>query len=151
MLKRLLSGSLAFGILLGAGGMFAVGQGLGITGTNTENRNSIFQAGMLRVTRDEAITATVGGAQAGAYQIIYGMNRVTTVASSGDSVKLPICAGGKVVFIVNAAASNALNLYGQTGETINALSANTAFSLAANKAAIATCGTDGAWYVVLTA
>lgn len=123
---------------------------LTITGTSTEYRNSIFQVGILRISRDETITAFAGGGQASAYQLTAGLNRVTTVASANDSVKLPVCLGGKEITVINAAAANSMNVYGQTGETINALSANTAFAVAANKMVVFSCAADGAWYSLTT-
>lgn len=149
MLKRILSvgvGALVLGLaLLGAG------QALTISGTNTEWRNSIFQVGILRISRDETITAFAGGGQTSAYQLTAGLNRVATVGSANDSVKLPACLGGKVVIVINAAASNSMNVYGQTGETINAIAADSPFALAANKMAVFACAIDGKWYSALTA
>lgn len=148
-LTHLAAAALAATVTLGS--MFAYGQGLGITGLMDEYRNSIFQVGILRMSRETAIVAHAGGGQTAAYQLTYSLNRVATVASANDSVKLPICQGGKVVIVINAAASNSMNVYGQTGETINALSANSAFAVAANKFVIFACGIDGAWYTNLTA
>jgi hypothetical protein len=125
-----------------------------ISGTNNEFERSIFQVGILRISRESAttgITATAGGGQTNAYQLTFGLNRVTTVATAADSVKLPICQGGKIVIVINAAAANSMNVYGQTGEVINALSANAAYAIAANKMVIFACGTDGFWSTNLTA
>lgn len=151
-MRKLLTGLLA-GAVLTLGALAALGQapGLGITGLEGGWRNSIFQVGILRVTREEGITAFAGGGQTSAYQLTYGLNQVTTVATGNDSVKLPICVGGKVVIVVNADSADSLNVFGQTGETINALSPNAAFAVAANKVAIFICGLDGKWYTVLTA
>lgn len=146
-------GLIAIGALLALGAAVAWGQGLGrLTGTETQWRNSIFQVGMLRLSRDENLTATPSGTVSTSLQLVWGFNRVTTVASSGDGVRLPPCVGGRVVVVANAAAANALNLFPNTStETINALSAGSAFSLAANKMVIAICGNDGNWYTNLTA
>lgn len=144
MLRKL---ALAFAI--GAFAAFGTGvlaqTGLGITGTESQWRNSIFQVGILRITRGETLTAYSGGGQTNATQLVYGLNQVTTVAADNDSAKLPICQGGKVVVVINAGA-NSLNLFGQTGETINALSANAAYAVASTKIATAFCGADGKWY-----
>lgn len=150
MLKRLV---IAAGFMFSLGVAFVFGQatGAGITGTESQWQNSIFHIGMLRITRTTAWTATVGGAQVGAQQLVYGLNRIATVASSGDSVMLPKCEGGKMVVVANAAASNASNVYGQVGEAINALAVNSPFSLAANKVAIFFCTIDGTWASNLTA
>lgn len=150
MLKRFM---IAAGLLAALGIGAVLGQqGSALTGTNTQHQNEGFRVGMLQVARQSAITAFAGGGQASATQLVFGLNRVSTVASAADSVKLPVCdTAGKVVIVINAAAANAMNVYGQTGETINALSANTALSVAANKVIVFVCGSTGAWYSLLTA
>lgn len=121
-----------------------------LSGTNTEWRQSIFQVGMLRFTRNETLTALAGGAQAGT-ALSLGLNRVTVVATAADSVQLPLVTGGVMVVVVNADAADSLNVFPQTGQTINALSANTAFAVAAGKTAIFFQALDGSWWAVLTA
>lgn len=142
------------GALIGAALAGALAQGTlqgGISGTDSKASRQIFQMGIPRVTREETITATAGGGQTSAYQLTFGLNRVTTVGTAGDSVKLPNCSGGLLVVVINAAASNSLNVFGQTGDTINALSANTAYAIAANKMVIFACANNGNWYTNLTA
>jgi hypothetical protein len=99
----------------------------------------------------DGITAHAGGTQAAAFQLSAQMNRVTTVGTAADSVKLPVSAPGLVVTVTNAAAANALNVFGQTGDIINALAANTAFSVVANKSAQFICYTAGQWHTLLSA
>lgn len=140
------------GALFGAVGMFAgAAFALTMTGTNSENNRSIFEVGFLRIARDTAITATASGNQSTSYQLTTGLNRIATVASGNDSVKLPACTGGIMVVVSNQAASNTANVYPSTGDAINALSANSAFALAANKTVIFFCGIDGTWAANLTA
>lgn len=155
MLKRLLpSIILALGLIVSA---YAVN----ISGTNSQNENSVVKVGYIRLSVTDNITALAGGAQTGATLLDSGFNRVVTVASSGDSVKLPSChtgasntsqlaAGiisgnttGIQIGVVNSHASNAINVFPATGESINALSANTAFSLAAGKTIVFTCSPAG--------
>lgn len=98
-----------------------------------------------------ALTALVGGAQGGT-ALKLGLNRVTTVASAADSVQLPAAvAGCPEVVVINAAAANATAVFPQTGEVINALSANASISLVANKTIIFFCALTGTWNSVLTA
>ncbi len=97
------------------------------------------------------ITAKAGGGQANAVLMTAAMNRVVTVASGNDSVKLPPSVAGLDVVIINAHASNGINVYPQTGEAINALGANTAFAMSANKVATFYCTTAGQWHSILTA
>lgn len=98
-----------------------------------------------------ALTAHVGGGQGSALQLAKGINRVTTVASAADSVKLPAAVAGMHVIVINAAASNAMDVFPATGEVINALSANTAISVVANKTIAFWCAVTGTWNSILTA
>ncbi len=77
-----------------------------------------------------SLTAHAGGGQSSALALTSELNFVTTVASSGDSVKLPVSALGKRVIVVNDGA-NAMDIFPASGGTIDALSANAAYSLAA--------------------
>ncbi len=99
----------------------------------------------------DSITAKAGGGQTNAVLMTAAMNRITGVASGNDSVKLPPSVAGLDVVIINAHASNAVNVYPQTGDAINALGANTAFNLTSNKTATFYCCTAGQWHSVLTA
>lgn len=132
---------------------------INITGTNSEWRFSIFQMGIPRITRDESITATPSGTQITSYQLTAGLNYVTTVASSGDGVRLQNTissqgspsGGGLQVVIINASA-NPLNVFPFSAtDTINAGGAGAAFSLAAGKTATFYVGIDNKWYVNLSA
>jgi hypothetical protein len=76
-----------------------------------------------------AITAFAGGGQASATTLTTHFNMVDTVASVGDSVKLPVAAAGDTVVVKNR-ASNALNLFPQSGVQINALGNDVAISIA---------------------
>lgn len=96
------------------------------------------------------ITAFSTGGQTNATLLTSQINRVTTVAAGNDSVILPVSNPGTQLTVINAAASNSMNVFPQSGDTINALSANTAFALAANKACIFTCAVAGNWQSLLT-
>ena len=77
-----------------------------------------------------AVTAFAGGGQANATALTKDVNFVTTVASAGDSVKLPTAALGKVVTVFNDGA-NSVNIYPATGAAIDALGTNNPYALAA--------------------
>jgi hypothetical protein len=96
------------------------------------------------------ITAFAGGGQTSATQMSSARNRVTTVATTGDSVKLVAAKAGNVVCVFNKGA-NSLNVFPATGDIINALSANAAYALAATKGADFYCVVDGTWDTILTA
>jgi len=98
-----------------------------------------------------AITAYAGGGQANGVALTATINRVTTVASAADSVKLPAAKAGSWLIVFNKAAANSMNVFPSTGDAINALSANAAYALAATKGAVFACAVDGTWDTILTA
>ena len=102
-------------------------------------------------TATAGITAHAGGGQANAVPLTSAMNRVSTVASAGDSVLLPASAVGLQITATNAAALNSMNVFPATGDAINALGANAAFAVAAGKTAIFSCSLAGQWDSVLSA
>lgn len=122
----------------------------GITGTDTEEQRSRKQVYSVRRSAENALTALAGGAQAGT-PLAFAMNRFTTVATGADSAQLPAAKAGDDVIVINAAAANALAVFPQTGEIINALAANASFSVAANKTCFFFCAVDGTWNTLLTA
>lgn len=103
------------------------------------------------VSTTNSITAKAGGGQGSATALTTVINRVTTVGTAGDSVVLPPSAPGMQLVVINAAAANSMNCFPATGEAINALSANTAFAIAAGKTATFYCSNAGQWHALLTA
>jgi len=97
-----------------------------------------------------AFTALAGGGQAGATLLTSQIAKVGTVATAGDSVLLPLSTPGHERIVVNATA-NSMNVFPQTGDTINALSANAAFAMAAGKTAHFYCPAAGQWFCNLSA
>lgn len=100
---------------------------------------------------DNAITASTSSDQAGAVQLAYRNSRVTTVGTAGDSVKMPAAKAGMSMTVINAAAANSMDVFPASGEVINALSADAALALAANKAMLYSCAVNGTWNTNLTA
>lgn len=98
-----------------------------------------------------AITARAGGGQANATQLTATINRVTVVATAGDSVKLPAAKAGSWLMVFNKDSTDSMNVFPSTGDAINALSANAAYALAATKGALFACAVDGTWDTILTA
>lgn len=113
--------------------------------------NVAMTAGYMQQSVVNALTAHVGGGQGSALALTRQINRVTTVTTSGDSVLLPVSVAGRVVTVINAAAANAMDVFPQSGDIINALSANTALSVAANKTITFYCAVAGTWNSLLTA
>lgn len=138
-----------------------IGAGDDVTFDNITGTSSVSSALMTSVafvstglntnSNVNALTAHAGGGQGSALQLTKAINRVTTVATAADSVKLPAAVPGQSVTVINAAAANAMNCFPSTGNIINALSANAALSIAANKTVIFTCAVSGTWNTIVTA
>lgn len=79
------------------------------------------------------LTAFATGGQASATALTGEVNFVTTVASAGDSVKLPTAALGLRVVVFNKGAE-ACDVFPASGAAIDALGANNAYSLASGTA-----------------
>lgn len=157
-MKRLILAAVALAGLLG------IAHAVNISGTNSQNENSVLKMGYERVSVTDSIVAFSGGGQTSAVLMDSAYNRVITVAAGNDSVKLPSCHTGAsntgplaasaisgntiglVVWVTNAAAANSMNVYPQTGEAINALGNNNPYAMAANKTSQFICGTAGIWY-----
>lgn len=143
---------IAFGLValtVSAAVLAQVASAVTITGTQSTQQNMLDKIGYLQLSVENAITATAGGGQANAYQLTNAYNRVTVVATGGDSVKLPaLCNNGNVgmmVWVVNATAATSMNVFGQTGETINLIAANTAIAVVGASTKLFTCVAAGAW------
>src|SRR6266852_1289388 len=69
--------------------------------------------------KDNIIAFATGG-QANATQLAAQINRVVTVGSASDSLKLPSAAGavGAEITVSNAHASNSLNVFPASGDQI---------------------------------
>lgn len=96
------------------------------------------------------LTAFAGGGQASGTLLTAMMNRVTTVATIGDSVKLPPAIAGLQIMAANA-ATNSMNVFPNTGDQINALGANAAYAQAGGKTATFYCVSNGTWHALLSA
>ena len=114
--------------------------GSGVTIAGAVLRNG----GYVRSTQT-GITAHAGGGQASAFQLAAEYVQIATVATTADSVKLPVGKAGMIVVVVNDGANSA-NVYPATGEYINAAQ-NTANAQAAGTIKSYYCITDGHWKV----
>lgn len=79
----------------------------------------------------DALTAHSGGGQASALQLSALVNNITTVAVAADSVKLMASYAGAVQIACNSAASNAMQVFGTSPDTINGVATGTGVSQAA--------------------
>ena len=121
------------------GAWYANGLGTGYSGS-LETMSSV-----------NGITAFAGGGQASAAPLTAMMNRITTIATAGDSVILPVSTAGLQILTINATAVNALAVFPSGTDAINALAASTAFSLPASKTATFYCVNAGQWHTMLSA
>lgn len=124
---------------------------LGLGAASNVSFASVTTTGFNKVATTNAITAHAGGGQGSATALTTPINRITTVATSGDSVLLPASVAGESCVVINAAAANPADIFPHSGDAINALAINTALSLAANKTVIFYCAVAGTWNSVLTA
>lgn len=91
------------------------------------------------------ITAHAGGGQGSAVALTAEVNFVTTVASSGDSVKLPTAALGLRITVFNQGA-NATDIFPVSGGQIDALGTNAAYSLSAGSSKSFYGKSSTAWF-----
>lgn len=102
--------------------------------------SSLTASGLFTLTGVEnAVTARVGGGKASATALDATKNyhRVSTVASAADSVLLPLASVGQSHYVRNDGA-NAMQVFGNTSDTINSVATATGISQAAGV---------GMWYV----
>lgn len=130
-------------------GNLSVAGNAAITG-NTTLTGTLAVTGAESVGAANAITAFATGGQASATQLTKDVNRVTVCASNNDSVKLPAATAGRRIFVKNASA-NTLAIFPASGEVINALAADAAYSLATVKGVLFVCAVAGTWDTILTA
>jgi hypothetical protein len=125
---------------------------------NTVLTFSVAAGGFPVEATSDGLTAHAGGGQANGLLLTSQNNRVSTVATTADSVVLPPAIAGLTVTVMNSGA-NSMNVYPASaaqggvvgGDAINALGANAAYSVAAAKQVQFTCYTTGVWFSLLTA
>lgn len=91
------------------------------------------------------VVAFAGGGKASATPITAANVVVATVATAADSILLPPALAGARLMIRNSAA-NAMQVFGQGNDTINAVATATGVSQAATSSALYFCVADGAWF-----
>jgi hypothetical protein len=101
------------------------------------------------------ITAHAGGGQASATLLTAQYNRVDTVTTAADSVKLPAPSYiGQEVEVMNNAASNSMQVFGSGTDTINGVATGTGVAQAAGKFAMykaSSIGAAASWHRILSA
>lgn len=104
---------------------------------------------LLEASQD-GITASPSQTQGGGYRLRGALNRVSTVATGGDSVTLPLSKGGMKIWVTNASPVNPINVFPGaqliSQERINNLAPNSAFSLGPLKTVVFVCYSPTQWY-----
>jgi hypothetical protein len=99
---------------------------------------------------DPAITANAGGGQGSAYQLVKNFNNITTVATSGDSVKLPLITTqnqGATFTIYNNGVAQ-LAVFPGSGQAIGTGGANIPVTINAGANASYLAFSIGTWFVL---
>ena len=103
--------------------------------------------GHIKKSAANGITAYAGGGQGSATQIAADINEVATVATGGDSVKLPAAVAGMEIMIANHGA-NALDVFPASGDYINEAAVDTAVSIAADATVVCYCYVADYWEAI---
>lgn len=108
---------------------------------------------LLNLSAESGLTAHAGGTQAAALALsaVCSIHNVTTVGTAADSVALPAAVVGQVHIIVNSAASNSMQVFGTTPDTINGVATATGVAQAAGLTGTYACAAAGKWFRVLSA
>jgi hypothetical protein len=129
---------------------------VGTTSTQTLTNKTLTSPTITAPTITNSTTTIVTATLAGAGSNIATANAITstypafifaTGANNSVGIQLPVAVAGARYIIQNdATANNVLKVYAQVNSTINALSANTALSMAANSTAEFIAYNATAWF-----
>lgn len=99
------------------------------------------------VSTEDSIVAHSGGTQAAAYQLTATISRVITSAAGTDSVAMPPANVGLNLWVINDAAANSMQVFGNAAlaDTINGIATATGISQPAGTIYQYTCTTAGKW------
>lgn len=90
-------------------------------------------------------TAAAGGGRPNAYPIVASNTQFTVVATAADSAVLPVAFPGLRIIIQNDDGADAMQIFANGSDTINATAGATGVSLAAGAAAMFICSVAGNW------
>jgi hypothetical protein len=107
--------------------------------------NGWFRAPLVTESSTDSLTAHAGGGQTSALALTTELNRMATVATAGDSVKLPASAAGLTIVVINSGAANA-QVFGAGTDKINDQATATGITVPANSITFFACVTAGNWY-----
>lgn len=95
-------------------------------------------------TAQNGIVALAGGGQVGATQLTAQTSRIATVATTGDSVKLPAAIPGLEVTVIHRGA-NDMQVFGLGNDVIDGQAAATGVSQMYNSTVFYICAVAGSW------
>lgn len=101
-------------------------------------------ANLLEQPAVTGLTAHAGGTQAAALALTKAINNVTTVATAGDSVKLPASAAGLEITVANNGAAS-MQVYGAGTDTINGVATATGVAQLPGQVVVYTAAVAGNW------
>jgi sugar lactone lactonase YvrE len=93
-----------------------------------------------------AAVSAAGTTQGTATALVSNINNVTVVTAAAAGVRLPTAVAGMRILIRNSDSLDMLSIYPATGGTINALSANAAFTIIAGATIELVATTTTQWY-----
>jgi hypothetical protein len=96
------------------------------------------------VSASSGLTAHAGGTQAAALNLVSAINNVSTVATAGDSVRLPASAAGMAIEVTNSGAAS-MQVYGAGTDTINGVATGTGVAQLPGQSVVYTCAIAGNW------
>lgn len=100
--------------------------------------------GLQALSFSNGLTAHAGGGQGAALALTSMVNRVTTVATAGDSVALPAATAGLAITVINSGA-NPMQVFGAGTDTINGVATATGVSQMQNSVCLYVCTAAGLW------
>lgn len=104
-----------------------------------------YSGSFLTELAEDNITATAGGGQTNARLLTSQTSRIVTVATAGDSIRLPVSSAGLELLIVNS-GTNSPQVYGFGTDTIDSLPSSVGVSQMPSSMVIYSCTTAGAWF-----
>ena len=116
-----------------------------VIGQSSTFPNLQVPVGFIQESSTDNITAHAGGGQTNALQLTSEINRITTVATTGDSVRLPASFAGADIMVINHGLLP-IQVFGAGTDTIDDVATATGVSQMANSTVLYFCTTAGAWY-----
>ncbi len=129
----------------GDGGNVEVTAGNGGSGDTPGMDGTINNNSLVRSKFTTEIVAFATGGQANAVQLVSEHNKIDTVATATDSVRMPDARAGLSIWVNNDAAVNSLDVFPNFGDNFKGLAADVETPTAAQGFIKLFCYVDGEW------